>query len=801
MRKPGTVLVLFALFMVGVSLNANAQFNRDLDPIIVLGSECGDILNLSSANVRVYVYNAETATWAPIPFQVDDFYPDSNSDTGKKVQWDGNGTLEGVDEIVFMGQDLGDQAADVSVWPEDVESKNHSRYEIVVFDPVSGLNRYAYIYYSSTLALSEISYISYQNDRVLGTSYTIGHDTDDAGGLPDSLTITGNNVDILDGWRVRAHIDKIVVLADIGAGKLPFTGTDIYFAENMDDDIKLTYGFITITVHAKAFHEKDSLKVKSGPVRIIRDHTLAIRFSTTGLVDTSRIPITTLYYNKSVEFKPAFSLNLGDDVQELNSDFISFSAAFNQNSMNVKFYGDGFVIPGSATQDSLIDQNPENQIFKKDLADSDWPGKHWFGYSGQAASFINNATFLTIAELNGTRIAPNRTPALFYYDYKMDDHDPAGIYGVSGLRIYDWSKNYSSTFDIDARFRKFYLAQNSSHAEMQALFDIYSIPPQTESVKETSPDEIPPARIADLAISGRTDTSATLTWTAVGDDGMSNGPASYYVIRYSTVAPADPDGNDWAWWGATTTMTAPNPPKPADPGSTETFEINGLSEAVNYYFRINVADDAGNASGLSNTASGSTTPVELAAFTANVMNSRRVLLKWSTASETNNLGFAVERKQAETGEWAEIGFVKGAGTTVKARNYSYLDEPNNAGDWYYRLKQVDAGGDIEFSDPVTVSIASPQEFALKQNYPNPFNPTTTIAFQIPENARGEVMLVIFDMLGRKVRTLVNEEVKSGYFDIQWDGLDDNGAVTASGIYFYNLRVGEFAATRKMIKMQ
>ena len=801
MRKLGTVLVLFALAMGGLTLNANAQFNRDLDPITVLGSECGDLLNLSSAGIRVYVYDAEAGTWAPIPFQVDDFYPDSNSDTGKKVEWDGNGTLEGVDEIVFMGKDLGDQAADVSVWPDDMESKNHSRYEIVILDPVSGLNRYAYIYYSSTLSLNETSYISYQNDRVLGASYTIGHDTDDAGGMPDSLAIAGNNVDILDGWRVRAHIDKIVIEADLGAGKLPFTGTDVYFAENMDEDIKLSYGFITVTVHATAFHEKDSLKVKSGPIRVIREHTLAIRFSTTGLVDTSRIPITTLYYDKSVEFKPAFSLNLGDDVKELDSDFISFSAAFNQNSTNVKFYGDGFVIPGSATQDSLIDRNPENQIYKKELTDSDWPGKHWFGYSGQPTSFINNATFFTIAELNGARIAPDRTPALFYYDYKMDDHDPAGIFGVSGLRIYDWSKSYSSAFDIDARFRKFYLAQNSTHAEMQALFDIYSNPPQTESVKEAYPDEIPPALITDLAISGRTDTSATLTWTAVGDDGMTNGPAKYYVVRYSTVAPANPDGNDWAWWGAGTTMTVPNVPAPGDPGTTETLVVNGLSEAVNYYFRINVADDAGNASGLSNTASGSTTPVELAAFTANVLNSRRVLLKWSTASETNNLGFAVERKFANTKEWSQIGFVKGAGTTVEAKNYSYLDEPNNAGDWFYRLKQVDAGGDIEFSDAVAVSVAAPQEFVLNQNYPNPFNPTTTISFQVPESAKGEVMLVIYDMLGRKVRTLMNEAAKSGYYDVQWDGMDDNGAITASGIYFYNLRAGEFASTRKMIKMQ
>jgi len=801
MRKLGMKIFFLATGVLGIFSNSAAQFDRGLDPVIVLGSECGEFLSLASADLRVYAFNAETATWAPIPFQFDDFVIDNSTEGGKKVEWSGgNGIIDGVDEIVFMARDMGDQTTGLAVWPDDNESRMNARYEVIASDPTSGEDRYAYLFYSSTLALNDSSYISYANDIVLGTSYTIGHDTDDAGGLPDSLTIAGNNIDVLDGWRVRAHIDKIVLVVE-DLGGLELTGRDVYFSENMDDTFRLVAGFLSLDVNARAFHEVDSLKVKAGPIRVIRRHILAIRFETTGLVDTSRIPITTIYYDKSVEFKPSFSLDLGDDVKELESDFIAFSSGFEQNSMNVKFYGNGMTLPGSATVDTLIDQQPPNVIFKKDLGENDWPGKHWFGFTGQDQSFINNASFVTIADLQEPRIAPGRAPALYYYDYKDDERDPDGVYGIAGLRIYDWSSSYSKVFDLHAVFRKFYLDKNSTQADMQALFDQYSVPMMLSFEKQGFPDTVPPAKIADLSIASRTDTSATLSWTAVGDDSMSNGPAQFYVIRYSTVAPTNPDGNDWAWWGAQTTTTVNNPPPPANPGTTQTFKVTGLQEATTYYFRINVVDDVGQASGLSNTASGSTTPVELVSFNALVLEQRNVLLKWETASETNNLGFAVERKFGETGEWRELGFVKGAGTTAKGRNYSYQDTPESVGEWCYRLRQVDANGAFEYSDAVTVSIASPQQFALSQNYPNPFNPTTRISFQIPTTAEGQARLVIYDMLGRQVRTLLNRELTAGYYDLSWDGNTDNGLPAASGIYLYRLRAGEFSAMRKMVKMQ
>jgi hypothetical protein len=87
---------------------------------------------------------------------------------------------------------------------------------------------------------------------------------------------------------------------------------------------------------------------------------------------------------------------------------------------------------------------------------------------------------------------------------------------------------------------------------------------------------------------------------------------------------------------------------------------------------------------------------------------------------------------------------------------------------------------------------------LAQNYPNPFNPTTTIRFQIPDvgGQRSEVIRVtlkVFDLLGREVATLVNENLRAGSYETTFDA-----AGLASGVYFYKLHVGSFSATRKMI---
>jgi len=93
-------------------------------------------------------------------------------------------------------------------------------------------------------------------------------------------------------------------------------------------------------------------------------------------------------------------------------------------------------------------------------------------------------------------------------------------------------------------------------------------------------------------------------------------------------------------------------------------------------------------------------------------------------------------------------------------------------------------------------ISIPKEYNLEQNYPNPFNPSTTIRFQLPQSR--DVSLIVYNMLGQKVRTLLNNTVSAGDYKIEWDGRDDSGKDVASGIYLYRLTSKNFVRSQKML---
>ena len=89
----------------------------------------------------------------------------------------------------------------------------------------------------------------------------------------------------------------------------------------------------------------------------------------------------------------------------------------------------------------------------------------------------------------------------------------------------------------------------------------------------------------------------------------------------------------------------------------------------------------------------------------------------------------------------------------------------------------------------------PTVFALRQNYPNPFNPTTVIQYALPKSSL--VKIEVYNILGQRVRALVEEEQEPGYKMIQWDGKDDGGVEVSSGVYFYKIEAGDFVECRKM----
>ena len=183
-------------------------------------------------------------------------------------------------------------------------------------------------------------------------------------------------------------------------------------------------------------------------------------------------------------------------------------------------------------------------------------------------------------------------------------------------------------------------------------------------------------------------------------------------------------------------------------------------------------------------------PVELASFTATT-NRNAVSLNWSTATETNNAGFDVERKAVTGTEWTKVGNVAGSGTTSEVRNYTFTDR-TNTGTYNYRLKQIDVNGNFTYynlSNEIEVGV--PSSFAMSQNYPNPFNPSTKINYDLPVD--GKVSILLYDMTGRQVANLVNEVKTAGYYTVTF-----NASNLASGMYFYRISAGNFVSTKKMV---
>jgi hypothetical protein len=98
--------------------------------------------------------------------------------------------------------------------------------------------------------------------------------------------------------------------------------------------------------------------------------------------------------------------------------------------------------------------------------------------------------------------------------------------------------------------------------------------------------------------------------------------------------------------------------------------------------------------------------------------------------------------------------------------------------------QLLAGDRVVAYRTISFIVAVPQKYALSQNYPNPFNPTTHIRYELPEESR--VQLIVYDILGREVIRLVDEQKAAGYLEVQWDARTSAGTTASSGVYFCRL---------------
>jgi len=154
-------------------------------------------------------------------------------------------------------------------------------------------------------------------------------------------------------------------------------------------------------------------------------------------------------------------------------------------------------------------------------------------------------------------------------------------------------------------------------------------------------------------------------------------------------------------------------------------------------------------------------------------------LSWISSQERNNAGFNVLSGCSADGPFTRIN-ESIIGPELN-RHYEFRDVARaNGQKYFYRLQAVALDGSIQEFGPIAAVAERPTRMRLEQNYPNPFNPQTTIAYQI--DALQNIDIVIYDVVGRMVRTLYRGPVAPGYYQLIWDGRNDHGRAMPSGVY-------------------
>lgn len=214
-------------------------------------------------------------------------------------------------------------------------------------------------------------------------------------------------------------------------------------------------------------------------------------------------------------------------------------------------------------------------------------------------------------------------------------------------------------------------------------------------------------------------------------------------------------------------------------------------------------------------------PVALSAFTATAGNNK-VVIRWTTESEIENVGFEILRASEEEGNYSLISSyqsnpgLRGQFNSNTKKNYQFVDElVINDLPYWYKLVDVSVSGLRTEHGPISatprgvgneitrVGPELPKNFNLFQNFPNPFNPRTTLQFDIPAFAQlpADVSIRIYNALGQKVKTLYAGNLQAGEYRIVWEGDYENGSPAPGGIYFAVLRVNFDKRVVKLILLK
>ena len=173
-----------------------------------------------------------------------------------------------------------------------------------------------------------------------------------------------------------------------------------------------------------------------------------------------------------------------------------------------------------------------------------------------------------------------------------------------------------------------------------------------------------------------------------------------------------------------------------------------------------------------------------------------VELNWDISSDEDFSYYNVYRQDQSSLE---------AATIFETENNYYSDNIDIDGDYQYWVTAVDvSGNESDPSEPAMVTLGvqedlMPMEYALMQNYPNPFNPSTQIMYSLPKTS--SVKIIIYDMLGSKVRTLYNGFQDAGYKNVLWNATNEQGDPVSAGMYIYTIEAESFFASKKMILLK
>ncbi len=764
----GMIVCVIVLF--SGSRRAHGQVDRPYEPVVIKGSSLSTLIGSAMSEWYAFRYNSTEAIWEPIPFQFDDVGSDESYFS------ENDGLLDNDDECVVMAKDLGDEATP-QTWVPISSTLSHERVKITVTDPLSPTQQgWIYLYRSgTTIDQSSTIYVHRVSGEISSDLYTIGFSPY---GLIDKLVLDTPGVitpvDLVDREKIRA------------SGTV--SGINYILSEE---------SFVV-----------QSDQYKEGPVRVLREVTLSLEH----LSQSMQKSVSERYYQ-------GLSVTAGS----YGTISPAWGLDYLRQSLDLSINASGMLFSNASNSSVSIDGTPD--IINTTLP-STTPG--WSLLAGDNGSILQ---FISLPETIGS----NRE--LYYHDDATggtadgttDTGDDAASYGDIGVSIHQpQAGTYTSGY------RRYYLDANETESTASTQLSYVENPLQVTT--ETQSHQVN-GSIYIRIINPRLDSGRFLWDIEIQRPEAGTYPETWFLgdldlqfnINSAGFSSADPviesintalQGNSAYSMSAalnssqsTVEVSLDHDPsaggtdwQPSQDSweflSTISLQIIDPTQSSGLtWIEDQTASFTTDPQVLASILSGSgdrSLPIELSAFSAQ-LTSFGVELDWTTSSENENLGYWIRRAFHTDGPYQNVNeqLIPGHGNSSSTHDYVYIDTsapPSST--LYYTLVDVSTNGSETEHGPLRIETTTPNTFQLKQNYPNPFNPETRIPFSLQQT--GPIQLEVFDVNGKRVRTLSNRHYQAGTHSVVWDGRNDAGTILSNGLYFVTLRSGSQQQTIRVL---